>query len=153
VTATDCDARAVACATDNAQRLGLGSRFTAVLTESYPDARADLVVCNPPWLPAAPKTRIDRAVFDEHSRFLLTFLEGLAGRAAEGALLLSNLAELLGLRAQGWLEEQIERCGLSITMKHGTRPTHGRAYDKSDPLHRARSSEVTSLYGLGIRAT
>jgi methylase of polypeptide subunit release factors len=152
VTATDCDARAVACATDNAQRLGLAGRFTAVLTEGYPDARADLVVCNPPWLPAAPKTRIDRAVFDEHSRFLLTFLEGLAQHAPSGALLISNLAELLGLRPLGWLEAQVERCGLEITMRHSTRPTHARAYDKSDPLHRARSSEVTSLYALGVKA-
>jgi methylase of polypeptide subunit release factors len=148
VTGTDTDERAVACATENAQRLGLSARFTAVRADGYPDERADLAVCNPPWLPAEPKTRIDRAVFDEGSRFLLTFLDGLPAHAKAGALILSNLAELLGLREPGWLDAQFARYRLKLTMKHSLKPTLDRAYDRSDPLYPARSSEVTSLYGL-----
>jgi methylase of polypeptide subunit release factors len=82
VTAIDRDERAVACAGENAERLGLASRFTAALGEGYPEGRFDLVVCNPPWLPAAPKTRIDRAVFDEGGAFLLALLDGLEAHAA-----------------------------------------------------------------------
>jgi methylase of polypeptide subunit release factors len=148
VTAVDCDERAVACARENAEKLGLKSRFTAVLADGYPEVLADVVVCNPPWLPAAPKTRVDRAVFDEDSRFLLAFLEGLTQHAKEGALLISDLAELLGLRAPGWLEAQFQRCNLKMTTKQSMKPTHGRAYDKTDPLHLARKNEVTSLYVL-----
>lgn len=146
VTATDLDARAIACATENAKRLELEDRFTAQLTEGWPDVTADLAICNPGWLPTPPKTRIDRAVFDDGNRFLLGFLDGLKAHAREGALLISNLAELLKLREPGWLEAQLSARGLNITAKHHNKPKHGRAYDKKDVLHAARSQEITTLY-------
>ena len=108
--ATDCDERAVACARENAERLGLSERFQVMEADLFPEGRADLVVSNPPWIPEPPKNRVDRAVFDEGSRFLQRFLEGLTAHlepGGEGLLLLSNLAVLLGLRPEGWLEEQL----------------------------------------------
>jgi methylase of polypeptide subunit release factors len=151
VVATDCDPRAVACARENAERLGLARRFEAREADLFPEGRADLVISNPPWLPEAPKNRVDRAVFDEDSRFLLRFLEGLPAAltpGGQGLLILSDLAVLLGLRPPGWLEEQFTRSGLGVKWTRSTPARHSKARDKSDPLHAARSREVTTLYAL-----
>ncbi len=148
---TDVEPRAVACARENAERLGLASRFTALERPLFPDGVADLVVCNPPWIPEPPKNRVDRAVFDEGDAFLLGFLEGLAAHLAPGGLgllILSDLAVLLGLRAPGWLEAHFARCGLEVRWTTAVQAKHGRAKDADDPLHAARSREVTTLYAL-----
>lgn len=149
--ATDLDARAVACATENAQRLGLTPRFEAQHRSLFPDGLADLVVCNPPWIPEAPKNRLDRAVFDPEGAVLDAFLAGLAGHLSprgEGWLLLSNLAELLGLRSATFLEQRLAEAGLTVKWRHSTAPAHPRAQDRDDPLHAARSTEIVTLYGL-----
>jgi SAM-dependent methyltransferase len=149
--ATDCDSRAVACARENAERLGLTARFRVEEADLYPEGQADLVISNPPWLPEPPKNRVDRAVFDEDSLFLRRFLEGLSSHLTpegEGLLLLSNLAVLLGLRPEHWLEEQLERCALSVKWTRSTSARHSKAKDRSDPLHAARSRELTTLYCL-----
>lgn len=154
VVATDIEPRAVACARDNAERLGLASRFEALLADLFPEGKADLVVCNPPWIPEPPKNRVDRAVFDEGSDFLRRFLEGLGAKlepGGEGLLILSNLAVLLGLRPAGWLEEQLARARLAVQWTRSTPARHAKAKDTSDPLHAVRSREVTTLYCL--RAT
>jgi SAM-dependent methyltransferase len=151
VVATDCDSRAVACAQENAQRLGLDKRFQVLEKDLFPDGRAELVVSNPPWIPEPPKNRVDRAVFDEDSLFLRRFLEGLTAHlepGGEGLLLLSNLAVLLGLRPSGWLDEQLTRCGLSVKWTRSAQARHSKAKDRSDPLHAARSRELTTLYCL-----
>ena len=72
--------------------------------------RAALVVCNPPWLPARPSAPIEHAVYDEGSRMLLGFLAGLAEHlvpGGEGWLILSDLAEHLGLRTRAQLLEAV----------------------------------------------
>jgi SAM-dependent methyltransferase len=151
VTATDIDSRAVACARENAERLGLSKRFEVMEGDLFPPGKADLIVSNPPWIPEPPKNRVDRAVFDEDNRFLSGFLEGLAGHlnpGGEGLLVLSDLAVLLGLRDAGWLDQELARCGLTVKWKQSAPARHSKAKDKSDPLHAARSREVTTLYGL-----
>jgi SAM-dependent methyltransferase len=151
VVATDCDGRAVACARENAERLGLANRFQAVEADLFPEGRADLVVSNPPWIPEPPKNRVDRAVFDEDNLFLRRFLEGLTAHlkpGGEGLLILSNLAVLLGLRPASWLDEQLARCGLTVKWTRSTQARHSKARDRSDPLHAARSREITTLYCL-----
>ncbi|HLM42990.1 MAG TPA: methyltransferase, partial [Myxococcaceae bacterium] len=143
--------RAVACARENAERLGLSKRFEVMEGDLFPPGKADLIVSNPPWIPEPPKNRVDRAVFDEDNRFLSGFLEGLAGHltpGGEGLLVLSDLAVLLGLRDAGWLEQELARCGLTVKWKQSAPARHSKAKDKSDPLHAARSREVTTLYGL-----
>lgn len=151
VVATDLEPRAIACARDNAARLGFEDRFQAVETDLFPEGQADLVICNPPWIPEPPKNRVDRAVFDEGSSFLRRFLEGLPAHLApggEGLLILSDLAVLLGLRPATWLPEQLERAGLKVKWQRSTPADHSRAKDTSDPLHAARSRELTTLYCL-----
>jgi methylase of polypeptide subunit release factors len=151
VNATDLDERAVACAGENAERLGWAQKFSVEKKDLFPEGRADLVVFNPPWIPEPPKNRVDRAVFDENSRALTGFIEGVRAHLepkGRALLLLSNLAVLLGLRAEGWLGELLQRNGLVVASEAHSKAGHGKAHDQTDPLHEARSREVTTLYTL-----
>lgn len=158
VVATDLDPRALACAADNLQRLGLDGRVQLLAADLFPpspEARAALVVCNPPWLPARPGAPLERAVYDEDSGMLRGFLAGLRGHllpGGEGWLILSDLAEHLGLRTRADLLGWIAAAGLQVLGRLDTRPTHRKAADAQDPLHAARAAEVTSLWRLGISA-
>ncbi|TFB98716.1 class I SAM-dependent methyltransferase [Cryobacterium adonitolivorans] len=151
VVATDMEPRALACARENLGRLGLADRVDVIEADLFPPGRADLVVCNPPWLPASAATSTDAAVYDPDSRMLRGFLAGLAGHLTgdgEGWLIISNLAELLGLRSRGELLDLIDDAGLSVAARLDTRPTHRKVSDATDPLHDARAAEVTSLWRL-----
>ncbi|KGJ72683.1 methylase [Cryobacterium roopkundense] len=151
VVGTDQDSRALACARENVTRLGYGGRVDIVEADLFPAGRAQLVVCNPPWIPAPAVTSTDFAVYDPDSRMLRGFLSGLADHlepGGEGWLIISDIAERLGLRSRGQLLDMIEDAGLVVVARLDTRPEHARAFDKTDPLHAARSAEVTSLWRL-----
>jgi len=153
VVATDLSERALACATDNLHRLGLGARVELLAADLYPPGTAALVVCNPPWLPAKPTSVLEQAVYDEDSAMLRGFLSGLAVhlcKGGEGWLILSDLAEHLGLRSRDQLLHWIADAGLQVLGRLDTRPRHGKVHDTSDPLHAARAAEVTSLWRLGV---
>lgn len=154
VLATDMDARALGCARENIARLGLAAQVEVIQADLFPEGRAPLVVCNPPWLPGKPSSAIEYAIYDPDSRMLKGFLGGLAQHlepGGEGWLILSDLAEHLGLRTREQLLGWIADAGLDVVARHDVRPTHGKASDPDDPLHAARSREVTSLWRL--RAT
>lgn len=155
VIGTDQDARALACARDNLQRLGLADRVEVIEADLFPPGRAQLVVCNPPWLPGRPSSSIEYAVYDPDSRMLRGFLGGLKDHldpGGEGWLILSDFAEHLGLRPRAELLALIEAAGLQVAGRHDIRPVHPRASDATDPLHAARAAEVTSLWRLTVRA-
>jgi methylase of polypeptide subunit release factors len=152
VRATDLSPAALACAADNLQRLGLQRQVTLLAADLFPDGRAGLVVCNPPWLPAQPSSPLEAAVYDPDSRMLRGFLDGLAAHLApggEGWLILSDLAEHLGLRSREALLGWIAAAGLRVLGRLDTRPRHAKAVDVRDPLHAARAAEITSLWRLG----
>ena len=152
VVATDLDPRAIACAGENLARLGVASQVRVVQADMFPDGRAPLVVCNPPWVPTTPNAAIERAVYDPDSAMLRAFLAGLAAHLApggEGWLVMSDLAEHLGLRTREQMLGWIADAGLRVVARHDTRPTHPKAGDATDPLFAARSREVTSLWRLG----
>ena len=154
IVATDMDARALSCARDNLHRLGLENTVELMKADLFPERRADLVLCNPPWLPGRPSSSLEYAVYDPDSRMLKGFLGGVAAHLAPGGeawLILSDLAEHLGLRPRAELMGWIEAGGLKVIERHDTRPVHPRASDASDPLHAARSAELTSLWRLGAR--
>ncbi|MDB5935787.1 MAG: methyltransferase [Massilia sp.] len=154
VIATDMDPRALSCARENLHRLGLDGQVEVLQADLFPEGRAPLVVCNPPWLPGRPSSSIEYAIYDPDSRMLKGFLGGLSGHLApggEGWLILSDLAEHLGLRPREQLLGWIEAAGLTVVERHDVRPTHPRASDPSDPLHTARSAEMTSLWRLAAR--
>ena len=151
VVATDQDARALACARENIDRLGLARQVDVVKADLFPEGRAVLVVCNPPWIPARPSSPLEHGIYDADSRMLKGFLRGLAAHLApggEGWLILSDLAEHLGLRSREELLAKIEGASLKVIDRIDTRPRHPKAADASDPLHFARTAEVTSLWRL-----
>lgn len=153
VVATDQDPRALACARENLQRLGLTGRVELQQQDLFPEGKAPLVVCNPPWLPARASSPIERAVYDEGSGMLRGFLAGLAAHlepGGEGWLILSDLAEHLHLRTREQLLEWIAQGGLKVLGRQDVKPRHGKSADASDPLHAARAAEVTSLWRLGL---
>jgi len=149
VVATDLEPRAVECARDNAGRLGLSGLVEVRQGDLFPDGRADLVLCNPPWIPAEPSGPLDRAVYDPGSRFLRAFLAELPLHLAPGGealLALSDLAERLGLRPPGFLAEAAGQAGLKLEALDRAAASHPRARDPDDPLAEARGGEVTTLY-------
>jgi methylase of polypeptide subunit release factors len=154
VIGTDQDARALACARENLTRLGLQSQVEVIEADLFPEGRAPLVVCNPPWLPARPSSPIERAVYDPDSRMLRGFLDGLAAHLepnGEGWLILSDFAEHLGLRTRDALMAMIDAAGLQVVGRDDIKPKHPKASDAEDPLYQARAAEVTSLWRLKAR--
>ena len=151
VVGTDLDTRALTCAKENIQRLGLQGKVELTQADLFPEGKAPLVVCNPPWLPARASAPIERAIYDENSGMLKGFLAGLAAHLApkgEGWLILSDLAEHLGLRTRTELEEWIAAGGLKVISKTDIKAEHKKAQDETDPLHAARAAELTSLWRL-----
>ncbi|MGF6468076.1 methyltransferase [Paraburkholderia youngii] len=154
IVATDQDERALACARENLARLGYARQVEIVQADLFPDGRAPLVVCNPPWVPARPASPLEYAVYDPDSRMLLGFLNGLADHltpGGEGWLIISDFAEHLGLRTRAWLLAAIEHAGLSVVGREDIRPRHPKASDQNDPLYVARAAEITSLWRLKVR--
>ncbi|GAC1546889.1 MAG: class I SAM-dependent methyltransferase [Collimonas sp.] len=154
VMATDMDPRALSCARENLLRLNLDNKVTLLQADLFPEGRAPLVICNPPWIPARPSSPIEHAVYDPESRMLRGFLSGLAQHlepGGEGWLILSDLAEHLGLRSRAELLAAIDTAGLQVVGKTDIRPQHPKVSDQTDPLHAARAAELTSLWRLTIR--
>jgi SAM-dependent methyltransferase len=154
IIATDQDQRALACARENLARLGFDAQVEVVQADLFPAGRAALVVCNPPWVPARPSSPLEHAIFDPDSRMLRGFLSGLAAHletGGEGWLILSDLAEHLGLRTRAELLAMIDAAGLNVLGKTDVKPHHPRASDTSDPLHAARAAELTSLWRLAAK--
>jgi len=154
IIATDQDPRALKCATENLTRLGLTSQVEVAQADLFPEGRAPLIVCNPPWVPARPSSPLEYAVFDPDSRMLRGFLNGLAEHLepqGEGWLILSDLAEHLGLRTRDELLALIDASGLKVLGKIDVKPHHPRVSDTSDALHVARAAELTSLWRLSAK--
>lgn len=151
IIATDLDPRALACAGENIERLGLAGQISLLETDMFPPGRAGLIVCNPPWIPARPAAAIEYAIYDPDSRMLRGFLQGLPEHLnpnGEGWLILSDLAEHLGLRSRETLLAMISAAGLKILGRSEIKPRHPKTADATDPLHFARAAEVTSLWRL-----
>ena len=82
---------------------------------------------------------------------LLGFIKGLTAHLApggEGWLILSDLAEHLGLRTRAELLAAVAEGGLTVVGRIDVKPEHPKALDASNPLAEARGREVTSLWRL-----
>ena len=148
---TDQDDRAIACAQENIARLHLESQIEIQKIDLFPQGKAALVVCNPPWLPARPSSSLEHAVYDPDSQMLKGFLGQLKNHLlpnGEGWLILSDFAEHLGLRTRAQLLSWIGDAGLKVIARLDTKPHHPKTLDKSDALHMARARETTSLWRL-----
>ena len=151
VIATDRDPRALTCARENIAQLEVAKQVEVREADLFPEERAALVVCNPPWVPAKPSSPVEHAVYDPDSRMLRGYLAGLKAHLVEGGegwLILSDLAEHLGLRTRSELESWIAAAGLRVADRKDILPRHGKVADTDDPLHAARAAEITSLWRL-----
>lgn len=95
-------------------------------------------------------------MYDNESSMLKGFLAGLCAHLeprGEGWLIMSNLAELLGLRHASELTDFFAKAGLRVVSRIDAHPTHPKASNATDPLHLARRKEVTSLWRLAAVAT
>ncbi len=154
VIATDLDDRALACAKENIALLNLDSQVEIVKANLFPAGKAALIVCNPPWVPARPSSTLEHAVYDPDSQMLKGFLDGLKNHLlpeGEGWLILSDLAEHLGLRSRQELLGWIDRADLKVISRIDTKPKHSKPFDQSDLLYFARSAETTSLWRLEVK--
>lgn len=153
IIATDQDPRALACAEENMNKLGFSERIKLIQTDMFPEGKAPLVVCNPPWLPAKPSSPIEYAVYDPENKMLKSYLNGLKDHlttAGEGWLVMSDFAEHLGLRSKDFLLGAIKDAGLTVKNKLDIQPKHRKVSDTEDRLHEARKKEITSLWILTI---
>jgi 2-polyprenyl-3-methyl-5-hydroxy-6-metoxy-1,4-benzoquinol methylase len=154
IIATDLDERALACAKENIALLNLDSQVEIMKANLFPVGKAALIVCNPPWVPARPSSTLEHAVYDPDSQMLKGFLNGLKNHLlpdGEAWLILSDLAEHLGLRLRQELLEWIETVGLKVISRIDTKPKHSKPFDQSDLLYFARSAETTSLWRLAVK--
>ena len=155
VMATDNSARALNCAAENIEKLNLKQYITLEQANLFPSGfkKADLIVCNPPWLPAKANAPIEHAIYDPNSQMLKGFLSGVKAHLndnGEAWLILSDLAIHLGLRSDEELQKWIVDAGLMVLEKRDIAPKHAKSSDQSDPLYAARVKEVTSLYRLKV---
>lgn len=151
ITATDISQRAIECAQFNLKQLGLEQQVQVLEQAFFPDQKADVIVCNPPWLPAKANTSLEVAVYDPQHSMLKGFLKGLSQHLNEGGqgwLILSDFAEILGLRPREELLQWIAQAGLTVAARYDTKPKHKKAQSGQDPLAQARQREVTSLWVL-----
>ena len=154
IIATDIDPRAIACAEENVHALKLQKTIEVIQTNIFPPGRADLVVCNPPWLPARPTSNIEHAIYDPDSQFLKEFLTQLTLHLEPQGLawlILSDLAEHLGLRTREELLDWIDISGLDVVEQVRIKATHPKVHDRNDSLYFARSQELTSLWVLATK--
>ena len=150
VIGTDQDLRAVECARDNIARLGLQHQVQILQCDLFPPLDpADLIVCNPPWIPARPSSPLERAIYDPDNQMLRSFLTGVSHYLKPNGeiwLIMSNFAEHLGLRTHEQWSSLIASAGLKVVDKRDAKPHHPRTTDTSDPLHAARKAEIVSLW-------
>jgi hypothetical protein len=150
VVATDAEPRAVACAQENLHRLGFAERSTVLHRNLFPPGRADLVVCNPPWMPGSPTSSLEAGIYDRRGTMLSAFVRGLPDhltQRGEAWLVVSDLPELLGLRDPGTLPGLVRAAGLVVRDRVVSPPT-GRGGD-GDPLAPLRRRETITLWRLG----
>ncbi len=149
IIATDTNPRAVACAQANIARLRFSPQINVLQQDLFGEHTADLIVCNPPWLPAKPTSAVETALYDPKHAMLHAFLRGGAAHLAQGGqvwLVMSNLAELLGLRGAHDLANWFAQYGWRVVGSLKTTPQHRKASDRSDPLAFARQREITTLH-------
>lgn len=153
ITATDSEKRAIDCAAENIARLGYEKQIAIQNTPFFPAGKADLIICNPPWVPARATSRLETAVYDFESQMLRGFLSGVKNHLSDSGevwLIISDLAERMGLRTPNEMAGWIQEAGLKVVDRLDTAPKHAKSKDQDDPLYEARSQEITSLWRLTL---
>jgi methylase of polypeptide subunit release factors len=156
VVATDMNPSALSCARNNLAMMALSDCVQVEQADLFVRGQFDLVVCNPPWIPGRASGPLEAAVYDPESRMLKQFLAGVARHLrpkGQAWLILSDLAEHLGLRSRATLLDLFAAGGLEVTDRLDISPRHGKRLDDTDPLADVRRKEITSLWRLSLAGT
>lgn len=156
VIATDINPSALTCARNNLAIMALSDRVQVEHADLFVPGQFDLVVCNPPWVPGRASSPLEAAVYDPESRMLKQFLSGVARHLTtrgQAWLILSDLAEHLGLRSRETLLDLFAAGGLAVISRSDIAPRHGKRLDDTDPLADVRRKEITSLWRLSLAET
>ncbi|TVQ69810.1 MAG: class I SAM-dependent methyltransferase [Balneolaceae bacterium] len=120
VLAADINPNAVMTVRENARHRGLQDRIGALVSNLFESAifdgydhRADLIVCNPPWLPSDPDSEtslLDNAIYYDPDFFKRFFSEAGSYLNQNGRLivLFSNLGRTSGMDTGHPVEEELE---------------------------------------------
>lgn len=165
---TDINPKALDCARDNLSRLGQydDQKCELISANIFPEDaakyQANLIVCNPPWVPGSSNSSLDLGVYDsDDASFLQGFLENAHryiwranddDNSSEVWLIMSNMAELLGLRSNEMISNMIDAGNLDIIdvyevpaspKKHTPKSSDDGSFAK---VNAARANEVVKLY-------
>lgn len=154
ITGTDTNLRAIGCARANIRRLGFEQQVTILPTDLFPPGKADLILCNPPWLPTKANSEIEAALYDPEHSMLRAFLSQVKQHMQPQGqvwLIMSDLAEYLGLRPPEALQQWFAAAGLKVIAKTSVHPRHNKSHHSNDSLSYARKHEITTLWQLQIR--
>ena len=130
----------------NAQALGVD--FSAV----HGDAaqinipNCDVLVCNPPWIPAAPSSLLDSGNYDYKEQLLQAAFMQTKKLNAGGRFILiySNIAERIGLQAPGKIQDLCKKHDLVV--KEMITTEFPVTADTTHPLKSIRDGSSISLY-------
>lgn len=153
IVATDTNPRAIATAKANLKKLGLQKHVSVIEQDLLPQGSADLIVCNPPWLPAKPTSAIETALYDPQHAMLHALLAEAKNHLHAGGqlwLLMSDLAEHLEIREKNQLIQWFNDYSYRIINTLTTTPQHAKAHNPQDPLAFARTKEIITLYQLAV---
>lgn len=116
VAATDINPNAIISVKQHAEKTGLSDRIDSKLSDLFEahNQKADLVVFNPPWLPAQKDTEgLDGAIYYEPDLFE-RFFSDVRNRLKEGGrvvILFSNLAESVGISDEHPVKKELQYGG------------------------------------------
>ena len=150
--ATDLDPRALACARENALRLGLAERVRALECDLFREGRADLVLQSalaPGAAAHAPRPRRLRPGWPTSSRASSPGLREHLAPVGQGWLLISDLPERLELRARGALLESARSAGLALLQLRERRAEPALRALRGDPIAPERAEERIQLFRFG----
>ena len=151
--ASDLNPNAVISVRESVKRLGIDSRVESFVSDLFKEHRekADLILFNPPWLPANHTlSYLDRAIYYE-KEFFSRFFEEAAGflkRDGRLVLLFSNMAVNQGLSNSHPVREELDTGNRFAEIRKLT----GNVAQKSAKTKRRdhREEEVVELWELAL---
>lgn len=150
--ATDSNPNAIHSTREDLSRLGLLHHVTLEEGDLLGHApEADLIVCNPPWVPGISRSSLDQGSFYTPDLFPRLFHMAHARLKPQGRLVLlfSNFAQVAGVKSEHPIEQELSRGGRFRLAALREVPAECRGRDSSW-LTRLKKVERVQLWELGL---
>jgi hypothetical protein len=151
VHATDVNPNAVYSTSLEYEKRGLQSKTVieqAAFTGSFESAGKDLIVFNPPWIPAQTATEMDSATYFEPGFFEAVF-DQLYASSVPGstlAILFSNFARVAGISNEHPIEEEIKNKTRFLLIEKVDAPVVQPPSSRKSWLSKIRQKEKVELW-------